>query len=289
MKFWKQKYYSLFVFLVLIVINIFIYFSFAFSSEKIGRAYFLDVGQGDATLFKTPSGLLFLIDTGPDRTAVIKALSQVLPIGIRKIDAVLITHFDSDHIGGLPALLNNFEVGYIFLVSSSADKETAITREVRKIAQDKNIQVISPRAGQLLDFGGATFQILSPGNDLKNIKDNESSVVGRLVENGKSFLLTGDAPQDIEQYLVKMYGSNLKTDVLKVGHHGSKTSSAVDFLANVKPDYSIVSAGLNNRYGHPHQEVLDLLGKIGTKLEETFKQGTIIFDLNTDDLVLEGK
>jgi competence protein ComEC len=125
--------------------------------------------------------------------------------------------------------------------------------------------------------GGATLKILFPDKDPSNLKSNESSIVIQLSYGDIDFLLTGDAPKSIEEHLVRVYGSDLESEVLKVGHHGSKTSSSVIFLNTVRPQYAVISAGSENRYGHPSAEVIERLEKYDLEIDSTIEDGSIVF------------
>ena len=159
---------------------------------------------------------------------------------------------------------------------------------LEKEIKDKNIPNILARRGMIVDFGdGARLEILFPNRDVTNWETNDASIVAKLIYGDESFLLTGDSPKYAEYLLLALDPSDLKSSVLKVGHHGSQTSTSIPYASAVGPEYAIISAGLNNRYGHPHKEVLDILNKVGAKILSTIDLGTIEFETNGMSLKLK--
>lgn len=239
---------------------------------------FLDVGQGDAIFIESPSGNQVLVDGGVGR-GVLREISKVMKFYDRSLDVVVATHPDADHVGGLVDILENYEVD-LFLepgVESDTDIYESLKTQVGKLESGGKIKKILARAGMQIDLGGGAFlEILFPEKDVSGWETNTASIVARLVYGENEFLLTGDSPSAIENYLVyKKY--NLESDVLKLGHHGSRTSSSDNFVRAVNPEYAVVSSGKDNRYGHPHQEVLALLEKLNIKTLRTDTSGSIIF------------
>lgn len=236
---------------------------------------FLDVGQGDAILIETPDGFEMLIDGGPN-AAVLRELSKERSFFDREIDVVVTTHPDLDHIGGLVDVLKRYKVQTILRTENKNDKSAA--EAFAAAAQKEKAEEILADAGQVLQLGASTtIQIFSPTGDERQWESNASSIVLRVVYGNTSFMLTGDAPQEIEDYLVKTYGTQLDSDVLKLGHHGSKTSSSEAWLDTVTPQYAVVSAGLDNKYGHPHQDVMQRVFARNIQTSHTGTDGTITF------------
>jgi len=235
--------------------------------------YFLDVGQGDAILIEAPNGNQMLIDGGRNQQ-VIKELSQVMPFYDRSIDLILATHPDADHIGGLSFVADRYQVS-AFLSSGYLSSSTPVV-VLNQVLNDRNIKMIEVSRGMriILD-DDVYFDILFPDRKLVDVDSNEASVIGELVYGQTEFIFTGDAPQKIETYLVRLDGTRLQAEVLKIGHHGSRTSTAGEFLSLVKPEIAIISAGGDNQYGHPHLEVLDLLKQAEVEVLTTYEQGTI--------------
>ena len=237
---------------------------------------FLDIGQGDAIFIDAPSGRQALIDGGKGST-VVRELGKVMPWYDRSIDVVTATHPDADHIGGLPDVLARYDVATV-IRSSVEDSGADQTAFLRAVASEKNAQVLIAERGQIIDLGeGAYLEILFPDRAVPLIETNTGSIVARLVYGDTAFMLTGDAPQAIEEYLVSLDGSSLKSDVLKAGHHGSRTSSALPFVGYVAPSYAVFSRGCDNSYGHPHKEVVELFARFAIPTLDTCETGTITF------------
>lgn len=245
--------------------------------ESVLTVAFLNVGQGDAIFIESPSGKQMLIDGGPDKS-VVRELSRVMPFYDRTIDVVINTHPDRDHIGGLPEVLRRYRVAQV--LDPGVESDSGTYGYYRQLIASKNIEYASARRGQIIDFGDGTYaEILFPDRDLNGISnDNNASVVARVVYASTSVMLTGDAPKSVEQYLAALGGDALDSDILKAGHHGSRTSSGEPFVAAVSPAWAIISAGKNNSYNHPHEEVLQVFASSGVAVLGTYDLGTIIFE-----------
>lgn len=279
-----KRYLPLLVFGILLAANLFIWYA-VFREERGGilRVAFLDIGQGDAIYIEAPNGNQLLVDGGSGRQ-VLAALSGVMPFYDRSLDAVLVTHPDKDHIGGLPFVLARYRVGAAFL--NGARSDTAAWKEFENRLEASGARPVVARRGTRVHLSqNVYFDVLFPDLDVSKFKEtNEGSIVGRLVYGNESFLLTGDSPIKIEQHLISAYGKKLKANVLKLGHHGSRTSSSESYLGFVSPEYAIISAGCKNPYGHPHKEVLALLEKFKIPRLATCDSGTILFETDGEDL-----
>lgn len=244
---------------------------------------FLNVGQGDAVYIEAPNRVQVLIDSGPN-SAVLKEVSSLVPFHDRTIDILIATHPDLDHIGGMPEILKRYEVGrYIFATST---KTTDATETVERLLEVEGAEIIHPRRGDriILDPKENIYiDILFPDYLHTSSDANDQSVITRLVYGETEFLLTGDASKEVEEYLLE-FEDDIQADVLKAGHHGSKTSSAEEFVRAVDPQYVVVSAGVDNRYGHPHKEVIDLFTTLGVEVEST-KEGMVVFRSNGERVV----
>jgi len=241
------------------------------------RVIFLDVGQGDSIFIEAPSGRQMLIDGGKNRS-VIRQLSKVMPWYDRTIDVMVGTHPDADHIGGLPDVLARYKVGLI-VESSVKDLEGADSAALESAAShEERVKRLIAERGQVIDLGsGVYLEILFPDRAVPTIETNTGSIVARLVYRDTSFMLTGDAPKAIEEYLVRLDGDSLDSDVLKAGHHGSRTSSDISFVGFVSPEYGIYSRGCDNTYGHPHDEVKETFARLGILTLDTCEEGNITF------------
>jgi len=164
------------------------------------------------------------------------------------------------------------------VLEPGVSSETAVYQNLEKKIMDKGVTKTLARRGMTVDLGsGAVFKILFPDRDVSGLETNSASIVGRVVYGDNSVMLTGDSPKSIESYLVSIDGQNLKSDILKAGHHGSKTSSSDTFVGFVSPTYAVVSVGEDNRYGHPNQEILDLFKEFEISILRTDESGTIGF------------
>jgi len=250
------------------------------------QVHFLDVGQGDATLIETKEGIQVLIDGGPD-SSVLRELSNVLALTDRYIDIVVATHPDKDHISGLIDVLDRYEVGMLVLTENKSDTLTTETY-LNAVDEEEGAKIIYARRGQTWQLGASTtLRVLFPDTDPTNMESNTSSIVLQLTYGDTKFLFTGDSPKAIEEYLVLTEGEHLKSDVLKVGHHGSRTSTSELFLDEVQPKYAVISAGRNNRYGHPHVEVTDMLFNKRIQTLNTADRGTITFMSDGEEIFVE--
>lgn len=241
---------------------------------------FFDVGQGDAIFIETPSGKQVLIDGGPDRN-VLRRLAGEMGYWDRTLDMVIATHEDKDHVGGLPDVFNRYAVG--IFVRTENQGESLEANIIDDLSKREGSEIVFARRGMEFELGASTtLEILFPDRDPTMLESNTSSIVARLVYGESEFLLTGDSPKSVEEYLVLLNREGLQSDVLKLGHHGSRTSTSELFLTAVNPSYAVVSSGKDNRYGHPHKEVTELLEKLNIPMLNTADEGNVVF-------VTEGK
>lgn len=248
------------------------------SSPGILTVAFLNIGQGDALYIKSPTGTELLVDGGPGR-ALLSELSKLMPFYDRTIDGIMITNPDKDHFAGFIDVLPRYKVKQLFESGTPTDTDTYKTFSA--LADKEQMQEIIVRRGMVLDLGGgAKLTILYPDTDVSSKETNEGSIIARLSYGDVSVMLTGDAPNSIEEKVVALdqtpNDTEIKSTVLKFGHHGSRTSASESFIAAVNPTYAIISAGKNNRYGHPHKESLELLNRLNIPALITAEKGTII-------------
>jgi len=271
---------------LLIFSNIFVWTSlYQKKSSDILSVYFLDVGQGDAIFIESPQHNRILIDGGRNRK-VLSELGRILPFADRRIDVVIATHPDADHIGGLPEVISRYKVGTF--IESGVKSENSIDDELNMRIEEKKIPRLLARRGMVIDLGDEVrLNILFPNQDVSKLDPNDASIVAKLVYGDESFLFTADAELRTETILLNLDPISLDSDVLKVGHHGSRTSTFILFAEAVSPEYAIISAGKDNSYGHPHQQVLDTLKKVSSEILSTMNEGTIIFETNGETLELK--
>lgn len=270
----------------------FLTWSAYFSSLPAGKlkVVFFDVGQGDAAMIETPNRDQILIDGGPDNS-VLSKLGRAMPFYDRTIELVVLTHPDSDHLAGLVEVMKNYEIGAI--LTNGKDCASAICQEFIRLIRQKNIRTITADIGQKINFGlGVKMDILLPAKpsftkstDGKS-EDNNLSIISYLTYGADSFLFTGDAEAKEEMELINAW-PDLKADILKVAHHGSKNSTGNLFLGKIKPKFSIISAGAKNRYGHPKPETLEKLEKIGSEIFRTDLEGDIKTESNGKGVLIK--
>ncbi|MBM5789523.1 MBL fold metallo-hydrolase [Candidatus Parcubacteria bacterium] len=236
------------------------------------RVWFFDVGQGDATLIETPLGRQVLVDGGPDRT-ILQKLPQTMWPWDRTLDAVVITHPDADHITGLTSVLEQYDVAAIY--ETGVRGGTPMIAGLVSAMATEGARMKPVRAGQSFEMDGVIFDVLWPTEAfLQKERDrNNTSVVLRVRYGSTTLLLTGDAEESVEAVMARSAGD---VDVLKVGHHGSRTSTTAKFLQAVTPEEVVISAGEDNRYGHPHPIVLARLREAGARVSRTDQDGDLL-------------
>lgn len=254
------------------------------SGDRGLKVVFFDVGQGDAIFAETPQKTQILIDGGPG-SQILEKLNEEMPFYDRQIDLVILTHPDLDHLTGLVEVLKSYDVKEVLWTGVEGD--SAEWREFKALA-DKTRKNILKR-GQSISVGqNLGFQALAPLEDFvgKEVKDyNTSSLVLKMTFGQSDFLLTGDSPVSVETQLVEQ-GVDLKSEVLKVSHHGSKTATSERFLEAVQPDFAVIQVGESNKYGHPASETLGRLEKYGIKVMRTDEMGDIKFFTNGSGIEL---
>jgi len=239
------------------------------------QVHFLDVGQGDAVFIQTPDGIEILIDGGAN-SGVLSELSKHMSFFDRDIDMIVGTHPDKDHIGGLVDVLERYNVSSVLTTENESD--SAAYNAYATAVQAEGATVTYARRGQVFTLGASTtLEVLFPETDTTDMESNAASIVLQLRYGETEVLLTGDSPKRIEEYLVLTQGEHLQSDVLKVGHHGSRTSTSEMFLKEVDPQFAVISAEKNSRYGHPHVEVTDMLFNQRVKTYSTAQEGTVSF------------
>lgn len=275
---------------------------FASAQSNEARVHFFDVGQGDAIFIELPDSRQILIDGGPN-DKVVERINKVMPFWDRSIDLIIATHADADHIAGLVPVLWHYDVGAV--IWNGIEAETKIFKEWKEAVDSEGAEVLVGENGMRFTLSDPVFfEILYPinmsaspyqsaaadgagqaeragrGSGAQKLKSqNNYSLVIRFVYGNDSFLFTGDIERQVE-YKIAEQGLNIDSDVLKIAHHGSKTSSAELFLEKVNPKVAIISSGRNNSYGHPHKAILQRLEKYGIEIRRTDSEGNILLITN---------
>lgn len=269
----KVVFFSLII-LFSIVLGIFVEL---YKNDNFLKVYFLDVGQGDSIFIEAPNGFQILVDAGGDRK-VLEELNSIVNVFDRHINVLLLTNPDKDHMGGFVPILKRFDIDMFVEPGTKNDTETFFA--LKESVERENIKPIIANRGMkiVLDREKEIFlEILFPDRDVSQVSRNEGSIVAKLTFGNTSLLLQGDAPSSIEKYLIDLDSKKLDSDILKVGHHGSKTSTSDEYLKVVTPVYAVISSGKENTYGHPHKEVLKTLEENEVNILRTDTDGKIKF------------
>ena len=244
------------------------------------------MGQGDAILIEGPEGNRVLVDGGPSGEAIASALGRHLPFYDRRIDLVVLTHPQADHLGGLPEVLERYDIGGVLATRFAA--ESVLYRAWTAALAESRLPSATAMRGQWVDLGdGARLTVLNPSTatvleDANSL--NDASVVLRLTMGDASILLTGDISEEAEAALIRQ-GTDLRATVLKVPHHGSRTSSSAQFLSRVDSLIDVISVGAQNRYGHPTAETLDRLQ--GDEVLRTDENGDVTVSTDGEGIWVE--
>jgi competence protein ComEC len=265
-----------YIVLVVLAANVGVWWNVAVKVHTLSaptEMHFLDVGQGDAELIRTAAGNI-LVDAGRGSMGALRELDSILPITDRVIDVIVITHPQLDHIGGFPEILKRYDVRLI--VHTGVEYTSAAYDSLMTLARARGIPMLFALEGEEIIAGGGRFAVLSPATLLRGTRVseetvNDASVVMRYDEGGASALFTGDISAKIERAIAARIGD---IDILKVSHHGSKYSSAAEFLRTIKPEFAIIEVG-RNPYGHPAPETLGRLAAVGAQVFRTDLDGRV--------------
>jgi len=267
-----------FIIVILFLANIWVWPNIVNSSDEKLVVNFFDVGQGDAALIEAPNNFQVLIDGGPDNSILTK-LGLAMPKSDKIIELIVISHPDKDHISGLVEVLRRYKVENV--LATLVEHDLADYEEFKKLIKEKSIPVVLAKTPMRLYFGESYIDILHPfevpTGMADDINTNATSIVAKLVYGSDSVLFTGDLEDSQERGLL-LKSLDVDSDILKAAHHGSKSSSGEEFLKAVSPEYAVISAGRNNRYGHPHQEVVERLKAFGASVLATSQLGDIVFE-----------
>ncbi|MBN1396730.1 MAG: DNA internalization-related competence protein ComEC/Rec2 [Bacteroidetes bacterium] len=267
---------------VLVLCSVFFFSRLWDKQNPILTADFIDVGQGDSILLEFPNGKRMLVDAGPSSTEFDAGERTVKPFlkrkGVDKLDYLLITHSHRDHIGGAESILKSFKVDS--LVIAAADPEDSLVNRTFQAARAGGTGLKYVFAGEQIQIDtNARVYVLYPNQDRCEVADeNNASIVLKIQYGKTSLLLTGDAEKEDEEWMISRYGGFLSNDILKVGHHGSNTSTGEDFLNIVKPEMAVISVGVHNQFRCPSPNVIQRLISGGIEIERTDKSGAVILE-----------
>lgn len=277
----KKYLFKAFFFLLAIIVVFFLLFNFSrefFESFNLNHAFvsFLDVSQGDAILIRTPTGKNILIDAGPNNITL-ERIGENLPYFSRELDYVIVSHYHDDHIGALRKIFKLYKIkNFVYQANGKSSKtfddlllEISKHKETRIISLEKDLEIFFNKDCYLYIFN--PLALLVP-------EDENNSLLTKLNCNNKKFLFSGDNELSVESAMLKA-GIDLKSDVLKASHHGSKTSNSVVFLKTINPEYFVISVGVKNRFNHPAPNVIDLVKSANIKIKRTDLEGSIKFSL----------
>ncbi len=283
------KTYFRWYFLLVLVIMSFALWNIYLHEKREGKLKFevLDVGQGDSLFIESPTGIQVIVDGGPGNN-LSREIGKAMPWYDRHVDMIVVTNPDADHYEGFIKFLDKYSVDKI-LEPGTTNSYSAYAVLENKIV-GKNIEKIIARRGEVIDIGGGAYiQILFPDRNVSEVSPNMGSIVMKLVYGETSVLLQGDSISNIEQYLLELDGDYLKSTILKAGHHGSKTSSIEEYVAKVSPEWTVISSGVNNSYGHPNKETLETMSKLKIPSYDTCNNGRIVFESDGKEFVLKNK
>ena len=239
--------------------------------------HYLDVGQGDSIFIELPQNKTMLIDAATAEYG--EGIAEyIYEQGYEKIDYLIATHPHADHIGGMKAVVEKFEIDKVYMPKASTTTKTY--KNLLQAIKDKGLKINTAKAGIIIaQSGNLKIDILAPNSDSYDELNNYSAVI-KITYGDRAFLFMGDAEKLSEQEIT----ADVKADVLKAGHHGSSSSTSEEFLARVNPTAAVISCGKDNSYGHPHKETLEALEKAGIEIYRTDTMGTIIASTDGESL-----
>ena len=282
---WKRKAFLVVIFL-LVLTNFFVWKEIFNLSKGVLKVVFFDIGQGDAIFVETFQGHQILIDGGPGKK-ILEKLAENIPFWDNSLDLVILTHPDADHLSGLNYVLRRYKVENILWTGVGKGTKTFEywQENLEKEKKEEKANIIIAQRGQRIKAGNAEIYILYPFQNIEGEffekNTNDTSVVSKLLFFKNSFLFTGDITEKIEKQILEKeidpphQNFGVRAQVLKVSHHGSKSSSSGEFLKAVEAEIAVISCGRNNPYGHPHQSVLRNLEEFGISILNTYQEGDI--------------
>lgn len=282
-KLMKSK-YGIVVLVILIAVSAVMYYMSAAKNEidpaAVAEFHFIDVGQGDASMIITDEAVV-LIDCGPVSSADV--VVEYVKRYTDKIDCLVISHAHEDHMGAMATVVNEFDIDKIIM--TEYDSESAFYGRALDAMEEKEIYPTMAVVGDVHTIGDVKLEIFSPAKDYDDL--NSNSIILRAEVDGASAMFTGDAETVAEKDVVNSFGRSLTSNILKVGHHGSSTSTSEDFYTAVDPDIAVISCGKDNSYGHPHRETVEMFEKYSQKYYRTDEIGTVVLVCKDGEIILK--
>ena len=264
---------------------VFVWYAVLVETRSGLKVAFLDVGQGDAIFVEAPNGNQILIDGGSNKT-VLRELAKQMPFYDHSVDGIILTHPHLDHYGGFIDVLDSYKINFEMDSGNNNPESKGFDVYVKKLEEEKAKRIFAKRGMRVNLDKEIYLDILLPVVNKEGMSAHDEMVVTRLVYGKNSFLLTGDMEDNLENFLLS-FGDILKSDVLKIGHHGSLTSTSESFLGWVKPSLAIISVGKNNKYGHPKKEIIERLAKFEVPTLRTDEKGTVVLKSDGEKIVAE--
>jgi len=281
---YKNKNIILVIFLVLVGFDLFLWSQILFFKNE-PKVYFLDVGQGDSSLVYLDN-ILFLVDAGPDKK-VLQSLSRVFPKKVNYIDLAFISHPQLDHFGGFLDLLNKYDFGAFIINGREADDKTReIYNKLISKLEERKIPVITLSANDKIKYKNNLIEIISPDqNWIQSAELNDTSLVFRAKNPNFSILFTGDSGNNLLNYLSEKF--DLKSNILKIPHHGSKYSFSEKFLKAVSPNLALIGVGVKNSYNQPSKEFINGLNNLNISFFRTDLAGNIVISFKNNNFFVK--
>ncbi|KKP37834.1 MAG: putative hydrolase [Candidatus Peregrinibacteria bacterium GW2011_GWA2_33_10] len=270
--------------IIILLLPFLLYIYYQKSSNGYLKIHFLSVGQGDSALITSPSNKNILVDGGPNND-LIRELGKFLPFFERRIDLIILSHPDSDHLFGLIEVLKRYEIGKILLTGINVN--TPEYMEFLRIIEEKNIHIIIAEDDEDFLIDNIFIDIHLPRENIAQksfANTNDTSIVFSMHYGENIILFPGDIEEKMEQELL-LENPDLETDIIKISHHGSNTSTQEEFLEKIKPDFAIISCGLYNQFSHPHPDLIKRLILQNIRVYRTDYQGNITFILDKEKII----
>lgn len=273
----------IFILLIFVTASYFLISGEEWFSQDNFRLTICDVGQGDSILVVTPNGKTILIDGGPD-SSILRCLGKIMPLWRRRIDLVLLTHAHDDHVAGLIEIVKRYKIGRIMIGEANYSSPTSLAW--KKLISSSGQDIIMAQRGYIFNFGeGCSLKVLSDTRSEEK-DENDYSIISLFSCLGRQVFLTGDAGIKKQEEALEGY-QGLKIDILKISHHGSLTGSSEKLLRAINPSLALISVGVNNKFNHPAEDVLNNLANLSISTLRTDQLGSLNFLANNNKIIIK--